>query len=166
MGKLLSLGTKLKYPITINKLLKQPGDEIKKQQPILQYKFTWTREVGDPFGEQWNEEQTTIADWDSPADGTIKEWKIHEGAVIQKDQPFVDIEETCPHSIQFQGLCGMCGKDMTEMSWASASDDTDRAKINMIHDQTALRVSESEETFSSGRPGSNDHTRMHRAHYR
>lgn len=144
MGKQLSLGTKLKYPITINKLLKQPGDEIKRKEPILQYKFTWMQTVGDPFGENWEEEQTTIADWDSPADGTIKEWKIREGAVIQNDLKFVDIEETCPHSVQFQGLCGMCGKDMTEMTWASASDDTDRAKINMIHDQTALRVSEDE----------------------
>jgi RNA polymerase II subunit A C-terminal domain phosphatase len=144
MGKLLSLGTKLKYPITINKLLKKPGEEFKRKEPILQYKFTWMQTVGDPFGEHWDEEQTTIADWDSPADGTIKEWRIHEGAVIQRDLPFVDIEETCPHSIQFQGLCGICGKDMTEMSWASASDDTDRAKINMIHDQTALRVSEDE----------------------
>jgi RNA polymerase II subunit A-like phosphatase len=93
---------------------------------------------------EWDEEQTTITDWDSPADGKIKEWKIREGMVIEKDTQFVDIEETCPHSIQFQGLCGMCGKDMTEMSWASASDDTDRARINMIHDQTALRVSEDE----------------------
>ncbi len=144
MGKQLSLGTKLKYPITISKLLKQPGDEIKRKEPILQYKFTWMQTVGDPFGDHWDEEQTTIADWDSPADGTVKEWKIKEGEVVQKDQEFVAIEETCPHSIQFQGLCGMCGKDMTEMSWASTSDDTDRAKINMIHDQTALRVSEDE----------------------
>jgi RNA polymerase II subunit A-like phosphatase len=144
MGKQLSLGTKLKYPITISKLLKRPGDEIKRKEPILQYKFTWMQEVGDPFGDHWEEEQTTIADWDSPADGTIKEWKIKEGAVVQNDLKFVEIEETCPHSVQFQGMCGMCGKDMTEMSWASASDDTDRAKINMIHDQTALRVSEEE----------------------
>jgi RNA polymerase II subunit A C-terminal domain phosphatase len=144
MGKLLGLGTKLKYPITINRLLKRPGDDIKKQEPIFQYKFTWTKKVGDPFGMEWDEEQTTITDWDSPADGKIKEWKIREGMVIEKDTQFVDIEETCPHSIQFQGLCGMCGKDMTEMSWASASDDTDRARINMIHDQTALRVSEDE----------------------
>jgi RNA polymerase II subunit A-like phosphatase len=144
MGKLLGLGTKLKYPITINRLLKRPGDDIKKQEPIFQYKFTWTKKVGDPFGMEWDEEQTTITDWDSPADGKIKEWKIREGMVIEKDMQFVDIEETCPHSIQFQGLCGMCGKDMTEMSWASASDDTDRARINMIHDQTALRVSEDE----------------------
>lgn len=144
MGKLLSLGTRLKYPIIINKLLKKPGDAIKKQEAILQYKFTWMQQVGNPFGEQWEEEQTTIADWDSPVDGNIKVWKIHEGQTIGKDMAFVDIDESCPHSIQFAGLCGICGKDMTEMSWASVSNDTERAKINMIHDQNFLTVSESE----------------------
>ncbi|KAH8819680.1 FCP1-like phosphatase-like protein [Xylogone sp. PMI_703] len=144
MAKPLSLGPHLKYPITINKLLKKPGDEIKKQEAILQFKFSWMQQVGDPFGEQWEEEQTTIADWDSPADGKISKWKVHEGMVIDKDTVFVEIEESCPHSIQFAGLCGMCGKDMTEMSWASASNDTERAQINMIHDQNFLTVSQSE----------------------
>jgi RNA polymerase II subunit A-like phosphatase len=144
MGKLLSLGPRLKYPITISRLLKEAGDEIKKQEPILQYKFTWMQKVGDPFGEQWEEEQTTIADWDSPTDGNIKAWKVTEGTVVESDMAFVDVEETCPHSIQFAGLCGMCGKDMTETSWASTSNDTERAKINMIHDQNFLTVSEQE----------------------
>lgn len=144
MGKLLSLGPRLKYPITISKLLKRPGDDIKKQEPILQYKFTWVQKVGDPFGEQWEENQTTIADWDSPTDGSIKSWKITEGTVIDQDMAFVDVEETCPHSVQFAGLCAMCGKDMTETSWASISNDTERAKINMIHDQNFLTVSEQE----------------------
>jgi RNA polymerase II subunit A-like phosphatase len=144
MGKLLSLGPRLKYPITISRLLKGAGDEIKKQEPILQYKFTWMQKVGDPFGEQWEEEQTTIADWDSPTDGSIKSWKISEGNVVENDMVFVDVEETCPHSIQYAGLCGMCGKDMTETSWASTSNDTERAKINMIHDQNFLTVSEQE----------------------
>ncbi|TVY15243.1 RNA polymerase II subunit A C-terminal domain phosphatase [Lachnellula arida] len=146
MGKTLSLGGQLKYPITIKALNKRPGDAIKKQESILNYTFSWLKTVGDPTSEwnQWEEEQTTIADWDSPIEGTIKQWKLREGMVITKDMPFVEIEEACPHSVQFQGLCGMCGKDMTEMSWASAGDDTERAKINMIHDQTALRVSQEE----------------------
>lgn len=146
MGKTLSLGGQLKYPITIKALNKRPGDAIKKQESILNYTFSWLKTVGDPTSEwnQWEEEQTTIADWDSPIEGTIKQWKLREGMVITKDMPFVEIEEACPHSVQFQGLCGMCGKDMTEMSWASAGDDTERAKINMIHDQTALRVSHEE----------------------
>ncbi|RDW68012.1 hypothetical protein BP6252_09408 [Coleophoma cylindrospora] len=143
-GKLLSLGTRLKYPITISKLLKKPGDEVKKQESILQYKFTWTETVGDPFGETWEKEQTTIADWDSSVDGTLQQWKVREGMVVEKDMVFVDIKESCPHSIQFAGLCGMCGKDMTEMSWASKEADTDRATINMIHDQNNLTVSKAQ----------------------
>ncbi|KAI1000497.1 RNA polymerase II subunit A C-terminal domain phosphatase [Podosphaera aphanis] len=144
MSKLLRLGPKLKYPIIINKLLKKPGDKIQKQEPILQFKFTWKQKVGDPFGEEWEEDQITIVDWDSPADGSIKLWKVYEGMTITRDMPFVEIEESCPHSVQFAGLCGICGKDMTEVSWASVGDDTDHARIKMIHDQTALTVSESE----------------------
>jgi RNA polymerase II subunit A-like phosphatase len=150
MGKTLNLGAKLKYPITISKLIKRSGDAISKQEKLFEYKFTWMQKVGDPFGEEWEEKQTTIATWDSPADGTLKHWKIHEGMNIAKDMPFVEIEEACPHSIQFQGLCGMCGKDMTEMSWASSSNDTERAKINMIHDQTGLTVSEDEALRAEG----------------
>ncbi|RKF72952.1 RNA polymerase II subunit A C-terminal domain phosphatase [Golovinomyces cichoracearum] len=144
MGKLLRLGTNLKYPLTIGRLLKAPGDEISKQEPIMQFKFTWKQKVGDPFGYEWEEDQITIADWDSPVDGSIKVWKVHEGMVVDKSIPFVEIEESCPHSVQFAGLCGICGKDMTEVSWASASNDTRNAKINMIHDQTTLTVSEDE----------------------
>ncbi|TQS37273.1 hypothetical protein Golomagni_02260 [Golovinomyces magnicellulatus] len=144
MGKLLRLGTNLKYPLTIGRLLKVPGDEISKQEPIMQFKFTWKQKVGDPFGYEWEEDQITIADWDSPVDGSIKVWKVHEGMVVDQSIPFVEIEESCPHSVQFAGLCGICGKDMTEVSWASASNDTRNAKINMIHDQTTLTVSEDE----------------------
>lgn len=142
MGKLLSLGTKLKYPITINKLLKRPGDEIEKQQPILEYKFNWTTTVTDEYGEDEELPQTTIVGWDSPAEGTLTKWKIREGQVIERDLQFVEIEETCSHSVQFAGLCAMCGKDMTERNWASSSDETNRATVNMIHDQTTLKVSQ------------------------
>ncbi|KAL2072413.1 hypothetical protein VTL71DRAFT_11756 [Oculimacula yallundae] len=152
MGKLLSLGAKLKYPLTIVKTLKQPGDNIKKLEPILQYKWSWTLMVGDPSDPkgQWPEEQIAIADWESPVEGTLKSWKVKEGMVINKDMPFVDVEETCSHSVQFQGLCGICGKDMTEMNWTSPSDDRDRAKIVMLHDQVSLKVSEDEASKAEG----------------
>lgn len=144
MGKLLSLGSKLKYPITISRLLKRPGDEIKKQDAILEYSFKWSKMVGDPFGEEYAQEQTTYATWDSPSDCSIKLWKVKEGMIIEHDMAFVDVEEECPHSIQFAGLCGICGKDMTQTTWASSSTDTERAKINMIHDQNFLTVSQGE----------------------
>ena len=144
MGKPLSLGTRLSYPITISKLLKRSGEEVKKQDAILEYSFKWMKMVGDPFGEEFEMEQTTYSTWDSPADGKIKSWKVREGQLVDKDMVFVDVDEPCPHSVQFAGLCGMCGKDMTETSWASSSKDTERAKINMIHDQTYLTVSQDE----------------------
>lgn len=148
MGKQLSLGTKLKYPITVTKLHKDAGEKISKQQGILEYKWTWENVVGDttPGGVTWVENQISYGDWDSPVDGTIVRWKVHVGMVIEKDMKFVEVEEDCPHSVQFQGLCGMCGKDMTEVGYASSLDDTSRAQITMIHDQTSLKVSQEKAT--------------------
>jgi RNA polymerase II subunit A C-terminal domain phosphatase len=145
MGKQIHLGKKLRYPITITKLLKQPGDSIQKQESTLQFTFTWFKEVGDPIaGDTWQEKQTTIADWDSPTDGKILNWRVHEGQAIDKDTVCMEIEETCSHPVQYAGLCAVCGKDMNEVSWASDSIDADRATINMIHDQTLLAVSADE----------------------
>ncbi|KAI9049400.1 hypothetical protein LZ554_006434 [Drepanopeziza brunnea f. sp. 'monogermtubi'] len=148
MGKLLNLGARLKYPLTIIKLLKKPGDEIKKLEPILEYSWPRIVVVGDTTsmeeGAQWTKVETAYGMWESPTEGSLKSWKVKEGMVIERDMRFVDIEETCPHSVQFQGLCGMCGKDMTEVTFASFGDDTARANINMIHDHTSLKVSQDE----------------------
>ncbi|ESZ94084.1 hypothetical protein SBOR_5504 [Sclerotinia borealis F-4128] len=144
MGKSLNLGPNLKYPITVTKFLKKHGDTISKQDSLFEYKFKSKQLVGDPFGEQWEEEQTLYAEWDSPSEGTIDKWLVKAGMTIERDQPVIDIDESCSHAVQFAGLCGMCGKDMTEVSWASNALDSDRAKINMIHDQTHLTVSQDE----------------------
>jgi len=144
MGKLLKLGKKIKYPITITKLYKGPGDAIEKEDALFQYTFTWFQEVGDPFGEMWKEKQTTPADWESPADGKILKWKIQVGMVIEKDTECIDVEESCSHAVQYAGLCVVCGKDMRTTSWAAEGTDADRAQINMIHDQTLLSVSQDE----------------------
>lgn len=137
--KVVSLGSRLHYPITITKLLKAPGDSIKKQENIIEYKFTWRRKVGD---DSWTDE-TTYTEFDSPAEGKLKEWRIEEGMVINADVPCMAVEEACGHEVQIQGLCSLCGADMTEVNWASEEKDTDRAMINMTHDQTGLMVSES-----------------------
>lgn len=137
--KTVSLGSRLHYPITVTKLLKSPGDSIKKQETIVEYKFTWRRKVGD---DEWVDE-TTYTEFDSPAEGKLKEWRIKEGSVISADTPCMLVEEACGHEVQIQGLCSLCGADMTEVNWASEEKDTDRAMINMTHDQTGLMVSES-----------------------
>lgn len=137
--KVVSLGSRLHYPITITKLLKSPGDSIKKQENIIEYKFTWRRKVND---DEWTDE-TTYTEYDSPAEGTLKEWRIQEGQVIGADTACMTVEEACGHEVQIQGMCSLCGADMTEINWASEERDADRATINMTHDQTGLMVSES-----------------------
>ncbi|KAH8885569.1 hypothetical protein GQ53DRAFT_357516 [Thozetella sp. PMI_491] len=142
MSKTLALGGRLRYPITIVKLLKNTGDSIKKQEPLMQYSFKWKKEVGDHIrDETWEEEQTTIATWDSPVDGEILRWQVKEGESFYQDRTCLVVKEACTHEIQFQGLCAMCGKDMTEVNWVSDARDTERAPINMVHDQTNLTVS-------------------------
>lgn len=142
MTKIVRLGNRLRYPITVVKLLKRHGDNVKKQEPLLEYSFKWMKEVGDSIrGDTWQEEQTTIVTWESPVDGELTHWLIREGDRIVADKGVMEVKEECSHEIQFQGLCGMCGKDMTEVNWAAETRDTARAPISMVHDQTNLLVS-------------------------
>ncbi|KAK3347315.1 hypothetical protein B0H65DRAFT_146224 [Neurospora tetraspora] len=145
MVKTIQLGSRLRYPITITKLYKEPSQPIKKKEALFQYSFKWTRTVGDTIrGETWEKEETTYADWSSPSDGELKSWKIRVGQEILRDQDCMVVKESCSHDVQFGGLCAICGKDMTEVNWAAESRDMDRAPINMVHDQTHLTVSETQ----------------------
>lgn len=141
--KTLHFGARLKYPIKITKLYKTPGDTIKRQEPVLQYSYEYTMEL--PQDRETLELQkktlTSITDWNAPEDGKLLAWNVRVGDVVARDRACVTVEEACTHEIQFQGLCALCGKDMNEVNWASEQRDTDRAPINMTHDQTNLTVS-------------------------
>lgn len=136
--KAVSLGSRLHYPITVTKLLKSAGDAIRKQDKLFVYKYNWRRKVGD---DSWNDESAYV-EFASPAEGRLKEWRIREGMVISADVPCMVVEEACSHEVQLHRLCCLCGADMTETTWASEERDTDRATINMTHDQTGLMVSQ------------------------
>ncbi|KAI0121739.1 RNA polymerase II subunit A C-terminal domain phosphatase [Xylariales sp. AK1849] len=143
--KTFHLGPGLRYPITITKLLKNKGAEVAKRDGLVQYTFKFTRTVGDPeLGEERTIEETGYGDWDCPTDGTLLEWHVKEGDVVSRDQLLIGIDEPCPHSTQWGGLCSMCGKDMKEANWAAETLDTDRASIAMVHDNVALKVSPTE----------------------
>ncbi|KAH8175203.1 NLI interacting factor-like phosphatase domain-containing protein [Sarocladium implicatum] len=131
------LGSRLHYPVTVARLLKNPGDEVKKQDHLMMYKFHWKRMIDD---ETWSDE-TTYTELESPADGVIKEWRIKEGDVIHADQVGLVVEESCAHDTQLYGMCTACGADLTEANWASETVETERASINMSHDHTGLKVS-------------------------
>lgn len=113
----------------------------------MRYTFKYMRKVGDPTkNEEYEVEETGVADWDCPSEGKVKQWRVKIGEVIKKDQDLVTIEETCSHEVQYAGLCAICGKDMKEANYASESLDTERATIAMVHDNIALTVSEDQAT--------------------
>ncbi|KAL5598313.1 uncharacterized protein BROUX77_006147 [Berkeleyomyces rouxiae] len=141
MTKTVPLGHRLRYPITVRKLLKRAGDEIHKRQVLFQYTYITTKESGDIVRDAVITEHTAYAEWESPVDGRLKHWRIREGAVINRDQPAFEIEEQCGHEVQFGGLCAICGRDLTEMDFSQERADTERATISMIHDQNSLKVS-------------------------
>ncbi|TPX12558.1 uncharacterized protein E0L32_000735 [Thyridium curvatum] len=141
--KLLTLGSRLKYPIKITKLYKSAGEKVKRQEPVLQYSFQWLKELHNKdTGELETQELTSLAEWNAPEDGQLIAWHLQPGQVVASDSPCITVEEACTHEIQFQGLCALCGKDMNEVNWASEHRDTERAPINMTHDQTSLTVSQ------------------------
>ena len=142
MAKSLRLGARLHYPITISRILKTPGDNVQKQERILQYTFKFERKVGDPdLGNERVNIETGVADFDSPVEGKLHQYLVKVGDVIHKDQDVVSIEEECSHDIQCASLCARCGKDMTETNWAADTLDTQRATVAMVHDNVALMVS-------------------------
>ena len=144
MGKPVKLG-RLRYPITVSSLTKKVGDSIEKGDTLFEYTFKYMKEVGDQVtGETWQTEVTGTASFPSSFDGELLKWEIRPGQVIEKDIKAADAKETCSHDVQFAGMCANCGKDMTQTSWATQGVDADRAKINMIHDQTLLSVSQAE----------------------
>jgi RNA polymerase II subunit A-like phosphatase len=62
--------------------------------------------------------------------------------------PIVDVEEACKHEVQFGNLCADCGKDMTTVTYNTATRDTARATVNAVHGHTSLLVSRAEASKS------------------
>lgn len=145
---LLKLPPSLQYPITITKIHKRVGDDVVFNDTLFDYTF----KVKVPWGsrdsdeEEWREE-THGSKFESSVEGKLKLWRVWETDVIYSPREIVEVEEPCPHDIQVNGMCAMCGKDMTLFnSYNSEVTDSERAPIRMSHDTQALTVSEQEAT--------------------
>lgn len=151
----LKLPHALHYPITVLELLKQPGDNVEKSTPIFSYKYRTTVEEGDRSGNITRVEKDFPARFESSVEGTLKKWHIKAGAVISHagrvqgcrltSMPHAnrstrldvaEFDEACDHSVQYGGICAICGKDMTEsafpLPWLSR-------RCLTIPDQSLLR---------------------------
>jgi RNA polymerase II subunit A-like phosphatase len=78
----LLLPRSLHYPITVTSLLKQPGDDVERLEPLFTYFFKTTVTEGDEFGDTQQVEKTFPTRYESPVEGKLKAWKINVGAII------------------------------------------------------------------------------------
>lgn len=142
---LLRLPNNLHYPITVTKVEKRVGDKVERDDNLFLYTYTTKVTEGSRDGDEDEEvERTFPAYFQSTLDGNLTKWKIWTGDVLRGPVDVVEIEEDCPHTIQFQGMCTNCGRDMTEIQAGSNISDADRAPIRMDPSTQYLTISREE----------------------
>ncbi|GAA6058884.1 hypothetical protein JCM10212_002828 [Sporobolomyces blumeae] len=132
----LCLPASLPFPLTIHRLLVSPSSpSVSKTQPLLTYSYTTPPTSEHPGGER------SVGQWESPVEGQLVRWDVQQNMVCtDPDLPVVHIREPCTHDVQWDGMCAVCGKDLTNVDYTGFSD-TARATISMVHDVGGLTVS-------------------------
>jgi RNA polymerase II subunit A C-terminal domain phosphatase len=135
----------LLYPITVTKLLRQPGDDIEQNAALFTYEYKSSVTEWDPESrEDVQVIKSFYADFESELEGNVAKLNVRKGQIINGRTTVAEIEEACRHEIQFGGICANCGKDMTVVQYNSTSKNTDRATVNTVHAHTQLLVSQAE----------------------
>ncbi|KIV82699.1 hypothetical protein PV11_04789 [Exophiala sideris] len=142
---LLRLPKSLHYPLTITKVEKRVGEFVARNDGLFLYSYTTKVTEGSRYDEEEKEvEKKFVTHFPSTLEGTIKGWRVWEGDVLTQPVDICEIEEECPHTVQFLGMCTNCGKDMTTVQADSETSDIDRAPIRMAHDTPHLTISREE----------------------
>ncbi|KAJ4987763.1 fcp1-like phosphatase [Stagonosporopsis vannaccii] len=135
----------LHYPITVLELLKKADDNVRRSERLFTYTYESTVTETNRYGEEQKLRKKLTTHFAASTDGTIARWHIRPGAVVARPgTDMLEIEEPCTHEIQFGGLCAECGQDMTKIDHLTQLRNTDRATVNMTHDNVALLVSHNE----------------------
>ena len=135
----------LLYPITVTKLLRQPGDDIEQNAPLFTYQYkSSVKEWDEERREDVETVESFYANFESELEGNITSLDVKKGQLIHGRTRVAEIEEPCQHEIQFGGICANCGKDMTTVQYNSTSKNTARATVNSVHGHTQLLVSQAE----------------------
>ncbi|KAH7914757.1 hypothetical protein BJ138DRAFT_1078820 [Hygrophoropsis aurantiaca] len=134
----LHLPPNLPYPIKIASLDVKPGAPVQRGARLLSYSFAYLPAIASAQPEM------RFGTWDCSVEGTIDSWKVKVGDVISqqraKQRPAISVSEPCKHGVQIGGLCGLCGKDMTDYDYTGFSD-ASRASIQMTHSAFGPTVS-------------------------
>lgn len=139
----ISLPASVPFPVTVTAVMCRPGDEVKKHTTLIKYRY-WDYQ-DDPNLKETNPPKIRverIGTFESPIEGEVTEIEVgvndeiaHSGVQLCK------VQEACSHTVQYGGLCALCGKAVEDEKDYSGYTYEDRATILMAHDNTGLRIS-------------------------
>ncbi|KIJ21963.1 hypothetical protein PAXINDRAFT_105638 [Paxillus involutus ATCC 200175] len=134
----LHLPPNLPYPIKVASLDVKQTASVQRGTRLLSYSFKYQPPTPGARPE------IRFGTWDCLLEGTVDTWKVRVGDEVSlqrsKQKPVITILEPCKHSVQVGGLCGLCGKDMTDYDYTGFSD-ASRACIQMTHSAFGPTVS-------------------------
>ncbi|KAJ2490634.1 CTD phosphatase Fcp1 [Coemansia sp. RSA 2050] len=142
---------RLHDPATIVEIKVSAGDSVSKQGPLLVYEHKVKYDPALAGSEDRDLLKALKKSVDSdgyinkreflrtPFDGTIAGVSCSVGDVVRHGDVLVKITVPCGHGAVFNGLCGLCGKDVSGIDTSGLPDS--RADIDMFHDATGLKVS-------------------------
>lgn len=144
----VSLPLSVPFPVTVTAIICKPGDQVQKHTTLVKYRY-WDYQ-DDPNSKEATPPKIRverIGTFESPIEGEVTEVAIHVNDEIAHSGIAVcTVQEACDHSVQYGGLCALCGRAVEDEKDYSGYNYEDRATIAMSHDSTGLRISLDEAT--------------------
>ncbi|KAK6459755.1 uncharacterized protein RJT20DRAFT_22493 [Scheffersomyces xylosifermentans] len=143
MSTPVTLPSSVPFPVTITAIECSEGQAVPKHEPIFRYKY-WEYQ-DDPNSKDEVPPKIRverIGTFESPIEGEIQHINIsvHE-EIAHSGVELCSIKEACTHTVQYGGLCALCGKAVEDEKDYSGYSFEDRATISMSHDNTGLKIS-------------------------
>lgn len=144
MSTPIKFQTSVPFPIVIISILHSKGDVVEKFQPIFKYKYV-------DFEEKDEEAPPIPVDrigtFESPLEGEIDDINIRINQKIDDgEMRLFSVKESCTHTVQYEGLCALCGKAIKDEKNYTGYTFEDRATISMSYDNRGLKISLDEAT--------------------
>ncbi|KAJ2842635.1 CTD phosphatase Fcp1, partial [Coemansia brasiliensis] len=152
MDNTKSLGIPKRHePATIVEFKVRSGDSVDRQAPLLVYEYKKKISEQDPEAQDLtvfkalNKRANADGTYSlreflrTPFEGTVTSINCAIGDLVKNGEVLVEIEMPCAHGAVFNGLCGLCGKDVSGVDNSGVP--KTQANIDMFHEATGLRVS-------------------------
>lgn len=144
----ITLPGSVPFPVTITAVLCRPGDNVKKHTTLVKYRY-WDYQEDPTLKEEKppTVRVERIGTFELPIEGAVVQVSVHVNDEIPHNGvELCSVEEPCAHTVQYGGLCAICGRAVEDEKDYSGYNYEDRATIAMSHDNTGLRISLDEAT--------------------